>query len=90
MLQTLRFSLQNAIYFIMLPFLVHVLFQFYLQVCQNLNIKLRCQKVKHHWSRLVCNFPCVFSTLGHSTNAGLGTCLYRLINPTNGKNGISI
>jgi len=31
MLHTLHFSLQNAIYFIMLPFLVHVLFTFYLQ-----------------------------------------------------------
>jgi len=31
MLHTLRFSLQNAVYFIMLPFLVHVLFTFYLQ-----------------------------------------------------------
>jgi len=31
MLQTLSFSLQNAVYFIMLPFLVPVLFTFYLQ-----------------------------------------------------------
>jgi len=31
MLQTLRFSLQNAIYFIMLPFLVPVLFAFYIK-----------------------------------------------------------
>jgi len=31
MLHTLRFSLQNAVYFIMLPFLVHVLFTFYKQ-----------------------------------------------------------
>jgi len=31
MLRTIRFSLQNAIYFIMLPFLVHVLFTFYVQ-----------------------------------------------------------
>jgi len=31
MLQTLRFSLQNAVYFIMLPFLVPVLFIFYIQ-----------------------------------------------------------
>jgi len=33
MLQTLRFSLQNAVYFIMLPFffLVPVLFTFYIQ-----------------------------------------------------------
>jgi hypothetical protein len=31
MLHTLRFFLQNAVYFIMLPFLVHVLFTFYIQ-----------------------------------------------------------
>jgi hypothetical protein len=31
MLHTLRFSFQNAVYFIMLPFLVHVLFTFYIQ-----------------------------------------------------------
>ena len=31
MLHTLRFSLQNAVYFIMLPFLVSVLFKFYIQ-----------------------------------------------------------
>jgi len=31
MLHTLRFSLQNAVYFIMLPFLVSVLFTFYIQ-----------------------------------------------------------
>jgi len=31
MLHTLRFSLQNAGYFIMLTFLVHVLFTFYIQ-----------------------------------------------------------
>ena len=30
-LHTLCFSLQNAVYFIMLPFLVHVLFTFYIQ-----------------------------------------------------------
>jgi len=34
MLHNLRFfPLQNAVYFIMLPFLVPVLFAFYLQVC---------------------------------------------------------
>jgi len=42
---TLRFSLQNAVYFTMLPFLVPVLFTFYIEVCQNLNVKLRCQMV---------------------------------------------
>jgi hypothetical protein len=31
MLHTLRFSLQNVVYFIMLPFLVPVLFTFYIQ-----------------------------------------------------------
>jgi len=31
MLHTLRFSLQNAVYFIMLPILVPVLFTFYIQ-----------------------------------------------------------
>ena len=31
MLHTLRFSLQNAVYFIILPFLVPVLFTFYIQ-----------------------------------------------------------
>jgi hypothetical protein len=31
MLHTLRFSLQNVVYFIMLPCLVHVLFTVYIQ-----------------------------------------------------------
>jgi hypothetical protein len=31
MLHTLRFSLQNSVYFIMLPILVPVLFMFYIQ-----------------------------------------------------------
>ena len=48
MLHNFRFfslSLQNAVYFIMLPCLVPVLFAFYLRVCYNLNVKFRLQKV---------------------------------------------
>jgi hypothetical protein len=44
MLHTLRFSLQNAVYFIMLPFLVHALFTFYI----HLNVKLKVCKSVHH------------------------------------------
>jgi len=44
MLHTLRFSLQNAVYFVTLTFLVYVLFTFYIQGVLKFKCKILVPK----------------------------------------------